>query len=49
MTNFRRYLYGGMIGMIAEYLFRVKFDILPFALLAILLGAMIADLSQKKD
>lgn len=44
ISNLRRYLYGILIGMIGEYLFRVGFNIIPFVILSLLLVVAVIDI-----
>jgi len=44
LKNWQRYLSGGLIGMIAEYLFRVKFSIPALIVLISLVVLSLIDL-----
>ncbi len=46
-SNLRRYMYGMLIGLIGEYLFRVNFEIIPFILLSLLLTVAMIDIFQE--
>jgi len=42
--NWNRYAFGAMIGMIGEYLFRVKFDIIPLSIIILLILVAVIDI-----
>ena len=43
MKNLRRYIYGILIGMIGEYMFRVNFAIIPLIILSLMMFLIVID------
>ena len=48
-NNLRRYLYGMIIGMLGEYLFRVELNIIPLIIFVLLIVFAIFDIFYIKD
>lgn len=48
-SNLFRYLHGGVIGMCAEYMYRVEVSIWPLVVMCATLGLIIIDLTTKQD
>jgi len=48
-SNLRRYLYGILIGMVGEYLFRVELNIIPLIILCLLVVVAIIDIFYTKN
>lgn len=44
-SNIRRYVYGGLAGMITEYLFRVQFSIYALITLLALVSMFVIDIA----
>jgi hypothetical protein len=47
MDNFSRYCKGGIVGMCADYLYRVEFNIYPLIILILYLILITFDLIKK--
>ena len=48
--NYLKYADGFLIGMISEYLYRVKFDIIPFIILILFtVSVVIRELYEKSE
>ena len=44
MKNLHRYIYGAMLGMIVEYLYRVEFSIIPLIIGILILSSIVIDI-----
>lgn len=49
MKNWVRYLIGGAVGMLGEYLYRVEFNVFPLTILSLCLIVIAVDLIHNRN